>query len=177
MVDATAIWEKSISFCSQVPLGRLWVSRHFCHLAEQARESRSDDPAEVVAIDTFLNQQQCVAEEESRRVAPSIGQDEFHRLAGVGLRYLQFFDWLSLWLCCATRDVPEQFSKPDSGEIQLTPVTDKLFRVTPFPLAIDPLEIAVSARRVPARKFEDDAALHEILSTAPTEHLRWTIAR
>ena len=177
MREATVIWTRSIADCCKQPFCSLWVSRHFCHLAEQARESRGDKPDEVAAIDRFLQQQRSVQACEEQALAPRFGPGEFVPLADEGFRFLQFFDRLSLWLCCAPRTQPEEFLVPRFGSIRFVPDTPRLLRAEPFPLSVDSLELRVPAKRIAAQRLADDAELRAALSHARTEELRWTIMR
>ncbi len=177
MDEATAIWRESLACCGSVPMGRLWVSRHFQHLAEKARESRKDVPEDIEAIDLFLEQQGGVQEQEASATLHVIGKTVFTQLADIGYRYLQFFDRLSLWICCAAQHFSEGFTVPNTGTVRFTPGPDGRFRVEPFPLSVEQLELSASAKRIPARRFDDDSAFRTALSSAPREWLRWTIMR
>lgn len=175
MRDATEIWTRSIAICGDIgPLNGIWVSKHFCWLAEQARESRSDEPDDLQAIEMFLDAQEQLQHRWKATVV--------HESIDGGFHAVQFFDRLSLWLCCATRTEPLEIDCPGFGSIRLTPSTDNRIVIAPDPLSADgsrsekPLELSVTARRLPARRYNDDAELQAILQSAPSGRIAWMLS-
>lgn len=225
MREATVLWSQSIAVCSGEadtpqksdetpgrlsPLAGLWVSRHFCWLAAKAIESRQDDIEDCRALQRFLDTQselQTVLRRQAARDFESRGL-ELDGLIENGFRCLQFFDGLSLWLCCAQRSEPLDFEIPGgqtarvaeggcgSGfrnqgnterrsppasqaalqAVRLEPQTPSRIVVTPYPLSVAHLELAVEARRIPARRYADDNDLHAALRDAPTVRLNWLLS-
>ena len=110
MRDATAIWTKSISASAKpLPLAGYAVSRHFCFLAEQVRQAGRHDADDLAAVTSFLKQQSGVQAKLEQKAALCHGWGEgFHRHRELAYRTVQFFDRVSLWLCCA--DEQEQHS-------------------------------------------------------------------
>lgn len=169
------------------PLGALWVSQHFCWLAEKARNTRSENEEDLKAIERFLDEQSALQidwEEEEREQAVELvfmGPNRFDSLIETGFRYVQFFDALSLWFCCAPLTEPFETQLPDGGNSRWSPSTAANgtveIAVDPYPLSVDRLELTVSCRVVPARTYTDDADLQNALQTAPHRSLSWNIVR
>jgi hypothetical protein len=201
MRDATAIWTKSISAAAKLfPLAGYAVSRHFCCLAEQVRRGGRHDPEDLAAVTEFLERQTAVqARLEQKAELHGWGED-FRRHRELAYRTVQFFDRVSLWLCCADEREPQEFTSP-MGEVvtfssgPTTPVTGasapSVYRlqtsrpdyqewsvaIEPFPLSDDAHEFRVDARRIPARGYADDTELQATWNDAPHVQLAWTLAR
>ena len=170
-----ALCEITVPRIGHAPLGGLWVSRHFCWLAEQARPSRQEHREELAALDQFLDEQ---ARQQAAWIDEAVREfagEHLDRLLNAGFRYVQFFDRVSLWLCCAERTEPEEIELPSGQPIRFIPESATEIAVEPYPLSVESLELIVPARRVPARRYTDDADLHQTLQNAPTEQLRWTL--
>ena len=114
---------------------------------------------------------------------------------------MQFFDRVSLWLCCAEEHEPQSMTAP-MGEVvtfscrpavpgETAPSADgapAVFRlqtarpdyrkwhvtIEPDPLSDGLHEFSVDARRVPARRYADDADLQATWRDAPSVQLVWT---
>jgi hypothetical protein len=84
MAVSTAIWGRSIEACAGSPLGGLWVSLHFCWLAEKAWENRRDRPEELAAVESFLDDQAARQQEWKRQAAPLAAADELDGLIETG---------------------------------------------------------------------------------------------
>lgn len=177
MPVATEIWRDSITQCAeQAALAGIWVSRHFCWLAENARLSRRDDREDVAAIDSFLADQAQWQFEWQESLATELDDVEFEHLAETGYRYLQFFDSVSLWLCCASADIYES-GIPGGYRIRFEIDESQQVLVDPFPLLVDRLELSTVARRIVSKTYRDDEELLAAIRTAKSEHLNWTIVR
>ncbi|MGE3316301.1 MAG: DUF3891 family protein [Planctomycetaceae bacterium] len=177
MVEATAIWNRSIAKCGKHPFGKLWVSRHFQHLTRLALESREDNNEDVAALEHFLEVQQAVEQDErAAGAALSFVGDKYDQLAERGFRYVQMFDRMSLWLCCAERSKPQDFAVPHFGIVQLTPQSNCSTIVgAPGPLSVDSLLLSTPARRIPARRYMSDDEYRRTLASAPVEQLQWEL--
>lgn len=89
----------------------------------------------------------------------------------LGLAYLQMFDWISLWLCCAERRSAETFVTPDGPVISIEPCGAG-FVVGPWPFHVGGLLLTTSARRVVARKY----ASRDDLDASPAETVELAFA-
>lgn len=190
MDEATAIWSESIAACNSVPMGRVWVSRHFQYLARLALDARKESGEEVAALNSFLAEQAEIehADRASYASLPEL-KGHYDELAEEGFRYVQMFDRMSLWLCCADRTTPQEFKLPDRNTIRFTPCDNaglsssansprigQTIAASPNPLSVDRLELSVPARRIAARQYANDASYHTALTSAPVEYLCWTIS-
>lgn len=159
------------------PWAGLWVSRHFAFLAEKAREHRHGDDDESLALAEFLADQKELQQAWRAAGVDELGEEESERLEALGFRWLQFFDRLSLWLCCAPRNLTEQMPLPTGGMMHFTPLKSGEIAVEPFPFRSDELAVAVTARRIAATPLASNQELAEALSAAPLETLRWAFVR
>ncbi len=192
MSDATEIWSKSVrAAASPFPLAAYAVSRHFCYLAELVRDGGRHDGDDLAAVTRFLAQQ---SQEQARleQKAETRGSiSEFGPDRELAYRTVQFFDRVSLWLCCADERGPHTMTAP-LGEVvtfstepaspALTSRTDcRHWRVAIEPYSLDPSapgggthEFSVDARRIPARPYVDDEDLAATWNDAPSMRLVWT---
>jgi hypothetical protein len=201
MHDATAIWTKSTSAAAKLfPLAGYAVSRHFCHLAELVRTGGRHDLEDLAAVTEFLERQTAMRTKlQEKAELHSLGED-FLRHRELAYRTVQFFDRVSLWLCCADEHEPQEFTAP-LGEVVTfssrpsTPITGpstfSVYRlqaerpdyrawtvaIEPYPLSDDAHEFRVNARRIPARNYADDADLQATWNDAPHVELLWTLTR
>lgn len=158
------------------PLGGIWVSKHFCALAEGAKERLADDTGETAKIDAFL------AEQASRQTAwtaaaHEFAGDELDRVIDTGFRYVQFFDRISLWLCMAERAEPWDAALSSSLALTFTPISPREITVSPWPFRSGALEVSTPAMQLPARAFSDDADLRDALADADRTTLRWVLTQ
>ena len=185
MPMATDIWSNSIDACRQLsPLAGVWVSRHFLWLARAAHESRKEFPEDIAALDSFIAsqehlQQQCEAEACDNSSAPGDDSDpdEWEQLADAGFRYLQFFDALSLWLCCVAPAEQYDTEIPGGGPICFIPTATGSIEIEPFPLSVERLQLSAEAVRIPAEPLACDDDLRAAIQGAPTEQLCWEFVR
>jgi hypothetical protein len=153
--DAAAIWGRSIEICAQrSPWCGLWVSRHFCHLAELAHNHR-EDRFDREAASAFLVAQQ----ERQSHWRGQIGLDVERALETAGFEWLRWFDRLSLWLCCGERSLSETMLLPDGGAVRLAPRNAAEITLAPFPFRSATLRLTVSASRLRRQQFNSDDAL------------------
>jgi Protein of unknown function (DUF3891) len=155
-------------------IGGLWVSRHFQWLAERAWDSRTgrDDR---LAIDGFLDEQMRIHNDWRNHLPREFPARAADDLIETGFRWVQFFDRLSLWLCSAARSEAADFEIPDGGTLRFRPTTPGEFAFEPQRVLEGPLALSVSGRRLPARRYADDADLHAEFAAAPTEALTWRL--
>lgn len=185
MEQSTAIWTRSIARCARgeghagvgaSSLGGAWVSRHFCVLAEHARESRSGNRADVAAVEQFLAEQgafrQSVDVPRGSGGGRSVGGED---AVETGYRWVRFFDRISLWLCCAERVQQWRVESPLNRSITFRPDGGLRVRCSPYPLSVPRLELPVSARVVRAARWESQEAFDEAWSGSERVPLRWTI--
>lgn len=172
-----SLFEVSVPAGGRTVLPAIWVSRHFCWLAEKAREHRHDDPAELAACERFLSEQQQLQQEWQADLAGSQSDEQLRVLMDAGFRFVQFFDRISLWLCTAERTQPTEMEIPYGGTPRLIPHSPNEFTLEPFPLNVNRLTLTAPAWRIPARSYADDADLQLELRESDPEPLPWVLFR
>jgi len=175
-VDACAIWSHSIADCANhSPWGGLWVSRHFCWLGERGRQHVTDAPSRQ-AFESFLDTQQTLQARWLAQLALERGESHARNSGEIGFRLVQFFDRLSLWLCCEPETSPKPLEFPDGRIFEFAPRSPTEIGVRPWAFNVSILELSVPVARLPMQPYADDAALQAALAHAPRETLRWTLA-
>ena len=84
---------------------------------------------------------------------------------------LDALDRLSLFFCLG---VP---ANDEGKEVDLfvCPAGHNQFTVDPYPFRRDPLDFAILARRIPKRRYADDADLQKVLTAAPFYNICYTL--
>ncbi len=182
---STALWTGSIEVAQRIgPLATLMVAGHFLALAEHHDHWRRGNAAARAAGESFIGEARSrigvaqlawLAERETAigsTAAPQIAARE----ADAALAWLQFFDALSLWLCCRAPASPESFALPSSGathaaaSVCFRPRASEAIEVGPWPFATPAFSLRAMAKSVPARPV----ALAELdLEGYPGEELTW----
>lgn len=198
MQDATAIWTKSIVASGEFhPLSAYAVSRHFCYLAQQVRDGGRQGSDDLAAVRRFLEQQSAVQMGLQEAAGLQGRGEEFDRYREVAYRTVQFFDRVSLWLCCAEEDEPQQMTTPlgelvtfspssspgvtaigeEAGRLHAATLDLQKFRVTiePYPLSHLAREFKVEGRRIPTRRYVNETDLRAAWSQASPVQLVWTL--
>jgi Protein of unknown function (DUF3891) len=93
---------------------------------------------------------------------------------------LEVLDRLSLYFCLGSAEDSSIDGVPvdDSGhevEWQLRPASGSQFTLYPYPFRRDPLEFAILARRIPKRRYVDEAELQSVLAAAPFFNIPFTL--
>lgn len=169
-------YEITLPAVGSSPLGGVWVSRHFCALAEVGREHRRDQPDEIAALDAFLSEQ-TAKQGEWAAAAKEFAGEELERVLDTGFRYVRFFDAISLWLCCTDQDEPAEMPLSSSLTLTLTPRNPREIAVDPWPFRPDALELSAPAVRLPAGPIDESEALRAALRSAERTMLRWVLKR
>ncbi len=90
------------------------------------------------------------------------------------LRYLQFFDALSLWFCCDPLAEQEIRHTPEGTRLSLAPHGGGNVHLTPWPMTQPTVNIQIIARSVPRRPYESAEELAAVESTS--EVLTWHLS-
>ncbi len=73
------------------------------------------------------------------------------------MAYLQFFDAVSLWLCCAERDEPRRIELIRGEGWTFSPAGQdqgcRLVRIEPWPLTVGSCKLLVSGQAVPGAHY------------------------
>ncbi len=165
------------------PLGGTWVSRHFCWLAEQALQHRDPEAEDLTPAEEFLLKMKTRQEAWQSELPREFAGYDLPRVLDTGFRYVQFFDRISLWLCCADRDEPQSFGLPGGREFEFRPVAshhasgEHRLTVAPWPFNTEELLLAVPVRRIPAKALESDQALGDAIAAGSVESVTWRLQR
>ena len=175
----------------EAPLPGIWVSRHFTWLAEQALKHR-EAPAERQALQEFLQQQEQQREKWTIDALREAAGDELERLIETGYRYVQFFDRLSLWLCCSAVPEPLEARLPGGNTFQLRAITAQpgdtdrsgneelqpqplSVSISPWPLSVPRLVLTVPAVQTTRQRYDDADTLQRELAEAEVLPLTWEL--
>jgi len=165
--EALVIWRKSIAVAGRFgPLAAYVVSAHFAALLRRGAESNEHPPAWENQAAEYLTEQdalQAAWMAEWRRG----GEGRDAAAAAVALRWLQFFDGLSLWLCCRERSAPLTVEPPLGSPLTFTP-RGATIEVSPWPFAAGEVSLRVSGRSVPQARYLNRAKLAAATSAATT---------
>ena len=194
MQASTKIWEDSIQCClgidddlselgngscgTESPLSALWVSKHFCWLAEKALTNREHEYEDRDALQVFVDSQSDRQSEWHSRLTQHSefdGHDRLDQQIESGFRWIQFFDRLSLWLCCEPRETPMNIDGDVTGRWQFTPLEENEIQIEPYPLSVPAFNITVSAKRIPAKIYFSDEQLQQAIRKAESFRLDWTL--
>ena len=136
-------YEINLPPVGEAPLAGLWVSGHFQALARQAMEHRKDD-REIKLYNDFIRDQEhrCAA---WREATAQFAGEELERVIDTGLRYLQLFDRMSLWLCMAERTEPWEARLSEERSFEFRPETGRIIQVAPWPFGEGALELSATA--------------------------------
>ena len=171
LTDSLAIWRDSIAAAASKagPLAGYMVSGHFSALLRSS--SRLKDQAVNAALaDDFLRQQ---GEQQSAWLAAShIDRASADRAVG----WLQLFDAISLWLCCAEGHEAETFDTPTGQSLAFRPQQADAhdLRVLPWPFEPPRLELIAVGRALPAAKYANPSDLATAAATPVT--LSWRLS-
>ena len=167
VTESLVIWQRSIDAVR--PLGDLapWlVSGHFSALLRRSNAWQPTRPPESPAAQAFLQRQ-----DHDREVWLAAWQhrDPPHNTNAVaerGLEWLQFFDALSLWLCCSERHEPQSFRVPSGSTLTFTPSSSIKIRVDPWPWTGRELHVQTPARAIPVASYSAEQ-LRSAVSNEP----------
>ncbi len=156
--DSLAIWTRCIAKADRLgPLAAYAVAGHFCALLEHSSKTT---PTAGSPAAKFL-QQYAVARSEWK--ATWIAQNPSENtteLADQAVAWLQMFDALSLWLCCADRTTTRSLHPPIGPEVTVVPKAPGTFGLEPWPLDCEELELTIPGQFVPAGRFTSSEELN-----------------
>jgi hypothetical protein len=179
LAESLQIWRGSIAAAAALgPLAGYMVSGHFAALLRRFPDRWNSDARKTAQAESFLDEQGRQQQQwQSAWQAAAPG-----RVAAAAERavsWLQFFDVLSLWLCCAERLEAEAFAMPAGSKIQFIPrtsqaITVQAITVTPWPFSVRELPLSVAARAVPQTRYQSAAALAAV--AAATVSIGWNLS-
>lgn len=167
------IWTKSIDAAAeQGPMEGFLVAGHFCRLGRRTTHDKRHDP-EWQPFLAFLDDYEARARTWLGLWQVGHAQERTHAVAERALDQLQFFDTFSLWFCCSETTEREIVETPAGIDLELSPRGTSQIRLSPWPLSVDMLELAVPGRLIEARQYADALDLSAAPSQAIT--LRWRL--
>ena len=159
--SAVQIWRKSIASVEPLgPLAQYMVAGHFCALLVRFGRVKSDGLSDPIAKQFHT---EYTAKMKDWLTAWTAGSEQKAPFADEALRWLQFFDALSLWLCTRRQTQPEQMVAPSNGSLTFSPQsgTDTI-HIAPWPLRQPRLQVQVVARIVPAKAYRSTQELADV---------------
>ncbi len=175
MADSLAIWRESIASAEKIgPLPAYMVSGHFSALLRRFSSRWQSDAAASTLAQGFLDQQ---AERQAHWLDLRCAGRDREACRGEADRavaWLQMFDALSLWFCCAARSEPETVEPPGGPTLTLRPTASACqLVVSPWPFAVSRLELTAVGRAIAVAHYANPSDL----ATAAAEPvvLRWEL--
>lgn len=184
LVTSTSLWEESVSICARhTALGGLWVSRHFCELAERGLTSPDHGEVEQEACRAFLAQQASLQAHWLDALARTTSGRDIDMIVESGTRLLQAFDRLSLWLCMDPSRNPLTLDLPGLGSMEWRALSGadeehsgrsgvrQTIEMSPATAFKTPVTLRLPALRIDRRAYASDAELIAGIEAAePVEH-------
>lgn len=176
LAESLAIWRESIAAAEKIgPLAAYMVSGHFSALLRRFSSRWHSDPASAALAHGFLDQQ---TERQAHWLGLRFGgraRDARHRDANRAVAWLQMFDALSLWFCCAARTEPEIADPPGGPKLTLQP-TDDAYHITvsPWPFVEPRVELTAVGRAIAIAHYANPSDLATAAAQPVT--LRWVLA-
>ena len=157
--ESLAIWRHSITAAQRWGnLAAYAVAGHFCALLRRF-DSWQKSPAKEQLARKFLDYYDRQMGVWLAGWQPHDQTEDPEVIAERGVAWLQFFDALSLWFCCAERTSPESFVAPGGTRVTFTPMNGQRVAVDPWPWPQRDLKLGVSGRKVAATGYADAKAL------------------
>ena len=107
--DIFHAWEGSIAVATQIaPIAGILVSEHFCRIARDFARAATTSAEVAQVLTTFVERE--IAQQEELREQQNRDAKEINLLVDV----MQFFDLLSLYVCCGSQDnieLPQKFNQ------------------------------------------------------------------
>lgn len=199
--ESLAIWRRSIAVAQTLgPMAAYAVGSHFAALCRWSHEKAGHTDEWRHLAEEFIEEQDELAGErlnelialaersragDSREAVAPTGaalQAEVKKNADRAWHALQFFDRVSLWLCCAERSDTETIDVPESlgtglGAFRFEPgaaggsLAETM--IEPWPLVGDRLDISTVADAVPQAVYDSPDALARAERTPLP--LRWLL--
>ena len=173
VAESLPVWRRGPRRAAEYdPYSGLLVSLHATRIFQPRHEHGRDTPEERDSLGRFLEEQEALRARLRRQVALDEAILQAHS-ALVGL-----WDRLSLLLCCGPILPTVLGAVPARGgrvDIRVVPDGERSAALDPYPFAGGAIELAVPARRIPARPYATPEALREALAGAPSEILTFAL--
>ncbi len=179
------IWRRCVSHAASFNrYAGLLVAGHFADLAERktAVHLEQSDTTAARSVQAFRAEMERLQAGWSEELAVDARYE--HALTGSGkqtnARILAACDMISVVLCA---EFPSPFTMQVMGDrdsletVRITEVSDRVFRMNPWPLEGDRLKIHVEAHHLRRSTFGSVAEYRKAMNTAPVERLAFTFKR
>lgn len=181
--SAVPIWDESIRAArGEGPLAGWMVAGHFLALLE-----KSNHPVEA-ATNLWRNRMVANRSEWSREWFAAEPELHTYELAKQSLRWLQLFDWLSLWLCCTcpifqsdrmagTQPLELTLTHEPAGSVQFVPTVSReelAVRADPWPFSVPEVLLTGRCQRVPAKPY---GCPSELVAAFQPAAINWRICQ
>ncbi len=157
VTDSLSIWARSIERCETLgPLAAYMVAGHFCYLLKRSDAwdaGNQDADAAHAWAERFAERQRDWLREWTRADEPFTPE-----LAQTALEWLQGFDALSLWFCCAERTEPLETQIAGGPAVKFSPAGGSEIQTSPWPFGDAPLVVQACGQRLKAHEFSDSRA-------------------
>jgi uncharacterized protein DUF3891 len=115
------------------------------------------------------------------RADPATKDSADDKALHTNLQRLEALDRLSLYFCLAPQEnalIDAVPTDEQAGEVdwEVRPQPDQSVVLRPYPFRRDPLDISILARRIPKRRYSDDADLQQTLALAEYFALQFTLS-
>lgn len=176
LADSLAIWRDSIAAAETIgPLPAYMVSGHFSALVRRFSSRWHSDPASAALAHGFLDQQ---TQRQTHWLDLSSGgrdRDAHRATFDRAVAWLQTFDALSLWFCCAARSEPEKVEPPGGPALTLRPAASAYqIEVSPWPFVESRVELTAVGRAIAVAHYASPSDLATAAAQPVT--LRWELA-
>jgi Protein of unknown function (DUF3891) len=184
LADSLPIWTRSIlEGAAHGALVGYFVAGHFTRLLRRFDSWRNDPAPELLAHDFLArhdaNMARWLAERQESEPVAAGTCSELADAARRGVSYLQLFDAISLWLCCAERHEPRRIELAPGEGWTFSPTGGaakdcQQVRVEPWPLTSTQCDLEVRGLVVPVARYSstDELLAATIAADVP---LRWRL--
>ena len=183
--DYLAVRDRAVRIIAEDdPYAGLLISMHTYNLLTAHADRSTIAPAGQILLDAFLVRLRQYQDELRARIAAdgSLGEaDKSPERVVEHFRLLQACDNLSL-LTCVAFDAPANLLHPlplnqgGATEVQVLPIGERHFRLSPWPFEERERTSNFPARHVAGSLFADSRSLAEAYQAAPVEQLKVTLS-
>ncbi len=171
---AYEIWRQSIASVADLgPLAQYMVAEHFCRLRRAADDHSGPLDQKFLVEYGTLGARWL---DEWRLAAPTRNTPA---VADAAVRWLQFFDRFSLWLCMAERVKPEMLALPGGDELSLMPAAREpqaaVIGARPWLWTAAERRLSTTGRLLNAQRFSGDAEFQAALADVPAVQVNWRL--
>ncbi|MBB5057678.1 hypothetical protein HDF16_002384 [Granulicella aggregans] len=161
----------------------LLVSKHTYNLLTARADRSTISPDQLPLLDAFLESQRNLQSDllaTIRADSSFTKQDTSDEAVEDHFRLLQACDNMSLIACVdftgSATLIHPLLTSTGHQEITVTPLGDRAFRLTPYPLSSEKITIEFPARHVPGKTFTTSSELATLFAAAPIETLTLTLS-